>query len=96
MLGAVVDQSDWRLQGQEAYRQGVVLVKRAWRRYAKNPNWDHDHCEFCHAKFSLADGDLAAGYSTLDAYRWICTQCFDDFAGLFKWEVASGPEQSDA
>ena len=26
-------------------------------------------------------------YSTTDSYRWICERCFNDFKGMFKWEV---------
>ena len=35
--------------------------------------WDHDHCEFCWAKFSLEghSGDLDEGYATKDNYQWI-------------------------
>ena len=62
---------DWRLRGQEAYLKGVELVRRKYRRYGNNPNWDHDHCEFCWVKFSVADSDsLNDGYATLDDYHW--------------------------
>ena len=41
---------DWRLRGQERYLTGREFV---WREYtAPRPDWDHDHCEFCWAKFS--------------------------------------------
>jgi hypothetical protein len=32
----------------------VALVQRAYRRYAANRDWDHDHCAFCWAKFMVA------------------------------------------
>ncbi len=72
---------DWRLTGQEDLVAGVVLVRRRYRQYSKNAEWDHDHCFFCHAKFSLEDGPdvLREGYSTEDEYRWICETCFEDF-----------------
>jgi hypothetical protein len=84
------DKSDWRLQGQEKYLQGVTLVHCHYR--PKNPNWDHDHCEFCGAKFMVGDFPdvLHQGYSTKDDYRWICDQCFADFTDMFEWKVVDG------
>jgi hypothetical protein len=84
---------DWRLTGQEGYLRGVTLVRRRYRRYRKNPEWDHDHCEFCWAKFMIEDypGVLHEGYATLDDYRWICDRCFDDFKELFDWKLAAEP-----
>lgn len=53
---------DWRLGGQERYLQGAALV---WKRYrARNETWDHDHCEFCWAKFM--DPDLSEAHR-----RWV-------------------------
>ena len=85
--------SDWRLQGQEKYLADVELTLRQYRRYEKNPNWDHDHCEFCWAKFMVEDlpDVLHAGYCTLDEYRWICNTCFEDFRDRFQWKVISSP-----
>ena len=79
----------WRRQGQEKYLKGVTLVRRSYVRYAQNPDWDHDHCEFCYAKFMVEDhpGVLHDGYATLDDYRWICDQCFEDFRDEFEWKV---------
>jgi len=80
--------TDWRLQGQEKYLKGVTLVPRRYRRSAPNPNWDHDHCEFCWAKFMVEDAHgLHHGYATHDDYRWICEKCFEDFKSMFEWKV---------
>src|SRR5664280_401805 len=50
-----VDRDDWRRSGQEKYRSGARLT---WRRYqALSGTWEHEHCEFCWAKF------LDANYS---------------------------------
>jgi len=76
---------DWRRQGQERYLSGVRLVARTYRPY--RPGWEHDHCEFCGAKFSCCEGDLRHGYSTEDGYHWICAQCFDDFRDEFGWQL---------
>ena len=80
-------QDDWRRQGQERYLEGVEL---SWKRYTKyREEWDHDHCEFCGAKFmESGDQDIQKeGYATEDNYRWICKQCFDDFREEFNWTL---------
>jgi len=78
---------DWRIQGQERYLRGVRLQLQAYAP-AREGN-DHDHCEFCSAKFMVAGahGSLADGYSTLDRERWICRQCFEDFVARFSWTI---------
>jgi hypothetical protein len=80
---------DWRLQGQERFLYGVTLHRANW--VACRAGWDHDHCEFCWAKFGgeeLPDV-LSVGYTTTDSYRWICEQCFEDFRERLKWRVES-------
>ncbi len=78
---------DWRLTNQEQYLRGVALT---WCAYEPaNPENDHDHCEFCLAKFmveALPDTQQE-GYATDNRYRWICRSCFDDFAIQFAWKV---------
>ncbi len=83
------DDNDWRLVGQEKWLKGVELVYRKYRQNPKNPDWDHDHCEFCNMKFFLKAGPdyLKEGYTTLDDYHWICSRCFEDFKDLFEWTV---------
>jgi hypothetical protein len=69
---------DWRLTGQEEYLSGAVLQ---WQSYLQpSLKWDHDHCEFCGAKFMEAPqpATLHAGHATLDGYHWICANCFGD------------------
>jgi hypothetical protein len=83
----MADDNDWRLQGQERYLHGAVLLRRPYRRRPDDPVWDHYHCEFCWAKFMVEDFPdvLHAGYCTEDEYRWICDQCFTDFRDRFGW-----------
>ncbi len=83
------DNNDWRLFNQEKYLKGVTLILRKYRRYPKNPDWDHDHCEFCMAKFMTEDFPdvLHVGYATRDEYHWICEPCFEDFKERFNWVV---------
>ena len=85
--------SDWRLQGQEKYLLGAKLQRSRYVRYRWD--WDHDHCEFCGVKFAEERSDLeiqTAGYCTPDKYRWVCSQCFEDFRERFSWEVVPGQE----
>jgi hypothetical protein len=85
----MVDPTDWRLQGQEKYLKGVELRWQVYRHYPEKPDWDHDHCEFCWAKFMVEDYPdvLHEGYSTPDEYRWVCKGCFEDFKEMFQWRV---------
>ena|SRR5665213_2304878 len=88
--------TDWRLQGQERYLQGVALLHRDYPRCQKNVDWDRDHCAFCWGNFMVEDlpDVLHAGYCTEDEYHWICEQCFKDFRDQFCWRVLSEPHQS--
>lgn len=85
----ITDSNDWRLQGQEKFLKGVPLTLKTYSK--PREGWDHDHCEFCSTKFmekGMADV-LHEGYATEDNYRWVCTQCFQDFKDMFEWGLAS-------
>ena len=79
-----------------------------WREYfAPKPEWDHDHCLFCWAKFvpcSEEGKDWLAqdqhtiyfeGYATVEAsgsgYEWVCWPCFDDFVDEYQFAVDPDP-----
>jgi hypothetical protein len=83
------EKDDWRLTNQEDYLKGVTLIHRKYRQYPKNSEWDHDHCAFCWAKFSLYNDPehLKEGYATTVDYHWICPQCFQDFKDRFQWKL---------
>lgn len=83
----MVNESDWRLRGQEKYLKGVVLVRRKY--HPPSAQWDHDHCEFCWAKFMEIQHPetLTEGYCTENSYRWICDNCFNDFKEQFGFAV---------
>jgi len=81
-----INEKDWRIQGQENYLKGVRLIAHP---YNAVKGWDHDHCEFCGAKFSNSEEDLHYGYSTIDSYHWICKDCFNDFKEQFEWITES-------
>lgn len=76
---------DWRFTDQDQY---LMDVRLKFCQFSKEVR-DHDHCEFCGAKFSEEPGDLHAGYCTADEYYWICRICYEDFKDLFGWEGAS-------
>ena len=81
-----MDDSDWRLRGQEKWLKGLTLSRRFWRQ--TRPHWDHDHCEFCNAKFADAEWvEVREGWTTPTEYHWICDQCFSDFRERFGWQV---------
>ncbi len=76
---------DWRLQGQEKFLRGAWLQFKAYA--PTRADWDHDHCAFCSAKFSTADGDLHEGYCSAAEYHWVCVPCFEDFKERFGWLI---------
>ena len=79
------DKNDWRFRGQDEDLLGENLDFKKYKRHSET--WDHDHCEFCWAKFSEDAGDLHEGYCTLDNYQWICEQCYKDFNYMFNWII---------
>ena len=83
----MVRNDDWRLTNQEEYLKGVTLRFEKYEKYRED--WDHDHCEFCFAKFMETGNDeiQKEGYTTSDNYRWICKKCFEDFKELFNWKI---------
>lgn len=89
------DTTDWRLQGQERYLTGAKLLRKVYRGSQTRSGEDHDHCEFCFAKFMVENlpDVLHEGYCTLDGYRWVCARCFTDFKELFRWELVD-PERA--
>ena len=80
-----MNRDDWRLQGQEEYLSGRELMLS--KHIPANDKNDHDHCEFCWAKFAQIEGDLHEGYCTIDRHSWICETCFNDFKDMFNWTV---------
>lgn len=75
---------DWRLSVPRDDLYGKTLKKCHWHATESN---DHDHCEFCWAKFSEREEDLHEGYCTMQDSRWICEECFHDFKEMFGWKI---------
>ena len=86
---------DWRLTGQERYLQGASFRRKPYT--APRPDWDHDHCAGCWAKFAEFDGPdiLHEGYATCDdypkgaRYEWVCKCCFDDLRDEMRWSATA-------
>jgi hypothetical protein len=85
----MAQRNDWRLTNQLRYLRGVTLHLQSY--VPASPANDHDHCEFCWAKFMTTDEPaiLRSGYTTSDRYRWICEACFVDFREQFEWQVVT-------
>jgi len=83
---SAAEKNDWRLRNQQKWLQGAVLTHRAFESYDGR---DHEHCEFCWAKFMTGDYPdvLHSGYCTLDLHHWICDPCFHDFRDMFQWTL---------
>lgn len=81
----MIENNDWRLQGQEKYLKNIDIY---FKRYVKySDRWDHEHCEFCGDKISEYEGDLHEAYCTEDEKFWICNDCYKDFKEMFNWKV---------
>lgn len=83
--------------------RGLFAEVKDWEEIAPPHTWDHDHCEFCSAKFvpaaMAADVEsesslLTEGYVTVDQGTglWICDKCFADFKDEFQWSVRAEPD----
>ena len=55
---------DWRLQGQEKYLFGATLLRKRYKAWSED--WDHDHCEFCWAKFMDPSSSIDAAQFIAD------------------------------
>lgn len=87
--------NDWRYAGQDKGHLNAVWSWGNWR--SDNPNNDHDHCEYCWAKFSARGGDdLIQGWHDEGCQRWICDNCFQVFATHFQYKTAEQGAQPDA
>ena len=94
-------EQDWRAKHLETqpYLRGVRFQRKQYR--PPRPDWDHDHCVACWAKFAeIPEGDEPVqhdGYTTCADYQhgaeydWVCPQCFADFKELMHWKEASDP-----
>jgi hypothetical protein len=94
---ASTPQSDWRLTNQENYLKGASLSLRKFSIRPEQPQWDHEHCEFCWVKIVVKNESadpqlLTEAYATKDGSHWICPKCLEDFRALFGWIIADEPK----
>jgi len=77
--------ADWRTDNAKRTRGAAVRFQKYT---APRPDWDHDHCEGCWAKFmeSASPEILTEGYVTQDN-RWICAECFHDLREEMGWTL---------
>jgi hypothetical protein len=83
----MIRKDDFRLSGHQAnYLHGELL--RFGRYRPPRPGSEHDHCEFCWARFSSSprQGCVTEGFFT-DERRWICEGCYEDFKVMFDWQL---------
>ena len=83
----IVKSDDWRLTGQERYLLFAKLKEVFPLEYINsldNPEMFHEHCEFCMNK--VEENKELKHYVTLDNYRWICEDCYNDFSNIFKFK----------
>ncbi len=86
------EDKQWRIETGE-YLKGATLQWRRWK--CPSPEWEHDHCACCWAKFSELDGpDIQhQGYTTTSqhehgaGYYWVCERCFADLRDEMQWRL---------
>jgi len=88
----VAAEGDPRITNQASYLQGATFEWRSWS--SDQPDWDHDHCEFCWVHFGDhvfsddADTQLE-GWTTTDGQHWVCRTCFADFRERFEFQTVN-------
>ena len=95
ILFNIVKSDDWRLTGQESYllfSKFKEINPNVYIERLENPNLFHEHCEFCCDK--VEEHKDENWYCSLDNYRWICRNCFNDFKEKFKF--IEGDESNDS
>jgi hypothetical protein len=72
--------------------KGLTWWRSTWTR--PKPEWDHDHCAACWAKFSDdIPNTQGEGYTTGPDYRhgaryeWVCEECFSRLKERMDWAV---------
>ena len=82
----IVKSDDWRLIGQESYllfSKIKEIYPNEYINLLENPKIFHEHCEFCWDK--VEENQDEKWYCSLDNYRWICRNCYNDFKEKFKF-----------
>jgi hypothetical protein len=83
---------DWRVTNHGEYLQGATFVRKPYRVWSAE--WEHDHCEFCHAKFidpafSEAHAALASGDDTAQTEGYAALGTGPEGEDDYHWVCAS-------
>lgn len=73
------------------WNAGLRGANLKWQPYKMpKPTWDHDHCEFCWAKFMEpgSEDTLHEGYYCKSEDTWICSKCYEEKKAEYKWQVS--------
>lgn len=93
----MIAKDDWRLisgpvLAYEERLKSIPLYHATFQPLSEE--WEHEHCAFCWAKFSLCENDLQQGYCTTPNNQrealWICPECCRDFKEMFGWTLKKG------
>jgi hypothetical protein len=83
---------DGGLDEEDRRFEGARLLRKPYERWSDT--WDHDHCVYCWATFSLdTPGALTKGYAVQDDptfgddYSWICVSCVNKRRGLVAYDI---------
>ena len=91
-LCVAAPENGWRLLNAEFLRRQKFRFKRY---IAPRPEWDHDHCSGCWAKFMdrAGPGIQLDGYAVTadgerrEGYHWVCASCFEALKDQLDWSV---------
>ena len=88
-------EGDWRLEHlrTQPFLRGACFQRTLYK--TNHPDWDHDHCAGCWAKFAenASEPELIEqeGYATTSNYEkgagydWVCVTCFALFKDEMGW-----------
>jgi hypothetical protein len=100
-------EDEGRLARNERLLRGAVFVRKTYMPW--NPEWEHEHCEFCGREFAergshwdIADA-LHEGYSApgppdnpKDDWYWICPSCFEKNREHLGWTLTRARPDRDS
>ena len=84
--------NDWRITNQMNYLFRARLIKTT---FSESSHSDHEHCEFCWARFSALPEDLHGGYYEPQSESWLCPDCVEQFSDLFGWTVTEAEDDEE-
>ncbi len=79
----------------ESRRKDYLHNKTLYRRDYPCRAGEHEHCEFCWARFSALPEDLHGGYYEPQSESWLCPDCVEQFSDLFGWTVTEAEDDEE-